>query len=321
MPWLERSWKFRTRFGFRFTLAIVIGVLAWSALMRIELDRQLDDRLSGYAADIQRGNVRINHRLAGLANEENEARALIMARVAELASDQEDFRLSGLHAPFGVEGLLPAVVQVICVDGSAEQKYYAGSGTVIDKSGLILTNHHVLVNDAGKMIRLCGIGVSGDLTKPPKISYLARAEASDADGDLALLKIFERLDGSEVGGDFAALDVSGASTLAGAMKIGDPVYIGGYPSVGADTLTMTQGVVAGRVGDDLIKTSAYLDSGASGGAAFDSRGRFIGVPAAAARGEIGGSLGYLIGGPAVQAFLDDYRAGRNLVKTVETLKR
>jgi S1-C subfamily serine protease len=179
----------------------------------------------------------------------------------------------------------------------------------------------VLVNDAGKLIRLCGVGVSSDLTKPPKIAFLARAEAGDADGDLALLKVFERLDGSAVGGDFASLDVSGAATLSGAMKIGDPVYIGGYPSVGADTLTMTQGVVAGRVGADLIKTSAYVDSGASGGAAFDSRGRFIGVPAAAARGEIGGSLGYLIGGPAVQSFLDDYRAGRNLVKSVEPKKR
>ena len=65
-------------------------------------------------------------------------------------------------------------------------------------------------------------------------------------------------------------------------------------------------MVSGRVGDGLIKTSALIDSGTSGGAAFNADGRFIGVPTAAVRGDIGGSLGYLIGADVVDRFLQDF---------------
>ena len=39
------------------------------------------------------------------------------------------------------------------------------------------------------------------------------------------------------------------------------------------------------------------------GAAFDANGHYVGVPTAAAKGEIGGSLGFLIGANVVQDFL------------------
>jgi S1-C subfamily serine protease len=89
-------------------------------------------------------------------------------------------------------------------------------------------------------------------------------------------------------------------------RLGETVFIGGYPGIGADTLTFTQGVVSGQVGTDLIKTSALIDSGTSGGAAFDQRGRYIGVATAAVKGDIGGSLGYLISAAVVDRFLEDY---------------
>lgn len=299
--------------GVVLALAVIAGIFAWAVLMRSETDRQLENRLASYETDIRRGDFTLTRRLAGLTRDEDVAKALIMAKVQELASDQENFRQAALRAPFSVEALLPTMAEIVCVDGSKPPNYYTGSGTVIGKDGLILTNNHVLMSDAGQLIRLCGVGLSEDLSRPPKISFVARAVASNADEDLALLKIYGRLDGSAFQNDFMALDIGQAATLAGALKVGDPVYIGGYPSVGADTLTITQGVVAGRVGASLIKTSAYVDSGASGGAVFDTRGRFVGVPAAAARGEIGGSLGYLISGTAVQTFMDEFRAGRNLV--------
>jgi S1-C subfamily serine protease len=319
MAWLEKSWHFHVRFGVGLALTVVMGIFAWAVLMRFEVDSQLNNRLRGYETDIRRGDFVVKRRLAELTRSEDEARSLIMARVKEIAADQEIIRQAALKAPFNVEALLPTMAEIVCVDGRQPPNYYTGSGTVIERDGLILTNNHVLMSEAGRLINFCGVGLSDDLSRPPKISFMARVVASNVDEDLALLKISGRLDGAAVKEEFAALDISQASTLAGSLKVGDPVYIGGYPTVGADTLTITEGVVAGRVGANVIKTSAYVDSGASGGAVFDTRGRFVGVPAAAARGEIGGSLGYLISGSAVQLFMDEYRAGQNLVK-LETLK-
>jgi S1-C subfamily serine protease len=56
-----------------------------------------------------------------------------------------------------------------------------------------------------------------------------------------------------------------------------------------------------------------IDSGTSGGAAFDADGNYIGVPTAAVSGDIGGSLGYLIGADIVDKFLIDYFANVNLL--------
>ncbi len=137
---------------------------------------------------------------------------------------------------------------------------------------------------------------------------IAKTIGIDSDTDLAVLQITERLDGEQIQDKFSFLTVVGQSEVANSLKLGDAIYIGGYPGIGAETFTFTEGVVSGRVGQSLIKTSALIDSGTSGGAAFDIGGNFVGVPTAAIRGEIGGSLGYLIGADIVDSFLQDFYA-------------
>jgi S1-C subfamily serine protease len=244
------------------------------------------------------------------------ARQALSDKLKEIEGNQQQARDSVGRSPFVAEAVASSLVEIICVDNATTDRYYTGSGTVIDKSGLIVTNQHILISSDGTLIRMCGVGITSDVSQPPKIMYLGRLAAADTDLDLALIKISETLAGDVVTEAFDSVDLAGSSDLALGLNIGDPVFIGGYPGVGAETLTLTQGVIAGRVGAHLIKTSAFIDSGASGGGVFNAEGRYVGVPTAAARGDIGGSLGYLIGADAVEIFLQDFRAGKNLVAGV-----
>ena len=223
-------------------------------------------------------------------------------------------RLGEGDAPFAMENLVPAVVQLVCIDNSDKEVYYTGSGTIVDKAGTIVTNEHILKSDDGTIIRFCGVGFTTDLHVPPKIEFVAASRAVHNTSDLAILQIVDRLDGQALPKSFPAIAMDQASSSAKSLNLGDAIFIGGYPGIGADTFTFTQGVVSGRVGTDLIKTSALIDSGTSGGAAFDARGRYVGVPTAAARGDIGGSLGYLISADIVDLFLTDYFGHRNLLQ-------
>ncbi|MEA3249097.1 MAG: serine protease [Patescibacteria group bacterium] len=210
---------------------------------------------------------------------------------------------------FPIENVLGSVVEIICLDNVNKDVFYTGSGTVVDKSGFVVTNHHLLVSSDGTLIRFCGIGFTDDMEQPPNTEFIAETVAIQPDQDLAVLQIMEHLEGGEVPDAFTYISMDGALRASRGLKLGDTVFIAGYPGVGAQTFTLTEGVVSGRVGSDLIKTSALVDSGTSGGAAFDIHGNFIGLPTAAARGDIGGSLGYLIVADMVDSFLRDFYAG------------
>jgi len=213
-------------------------------------------------------------------------------------------------ASFPIENVLGSIVELVCLDNSDKDTFYTGSGTVVDQHGVIVTNHHLLVSSDGSLIRFCGVGFTDDMQKPPRTAYIAETVAVQTDTDLAAMLIIEHLDGEALPESFSHIAMEGILPAVRGLQLGDAVYIAGYPGVGAQTFTFTQGVVSGRVGSDLIKTSALVDSGTSGGAAFDMHGNFIGLPTAAARGDIGGSLGYLIAADVVDAFLGDYYAGK-----------
>jgi S1-C subfamily serine protease len=307
---LENSWRLRPSFLVKLTLLLAVAFIIVSVAVRSELAGQVSDRLRGYEADSRRSPLVLDRRLRG----DEEARVELANRIQELVDGQARLQEDSFRPPFAVEKLAASVVELVCIDNSLSRKYYTGSGTLIGDEGLVLTNLHLLLSADGTLIRLCGVGLTGDLGQPPRMDLVGQVVATDVNLDLALVKITEHFNGQPDEGPFPSLDVSGAATAARELQLGDAVYIGGYPDVGADTLTMTQGVVAGRVGPNLIKTSAFIDSGASGGAVFDGLGRYVGVPTAAAKGEIGGSLGYLVGGDAVESFLADYQAGKNIVR-------
>jgi len=137
-----------------------------------------------------------------------------------------------------------------------------GSGFVLDKSGHVLTNYHV-VEGANR-------GIEVQLSN--KRRYAATVVGKDRAHDLALLKI-----------DAPNLE---PVTLADStdLAVGQKVYAIGNPF--GLTGTMTRGIISSirsiRNGDgapieDAIQTDAAINPGNSGGPLLNSRGEVIGI--------------------------------------------
>jgi serine protease Do len=156
--------------------------------------------------------------------------------------------------------------------GRAEPMRALGSGFVVDPSGYIVTNFHVV--DGADSIKV-KLGKDGE--------YDAKVIGSDKETDLALLKIDAKnaLPAASLG-DSDKLRV-GDTVLA----VGNPFGLGG---------TVTAGIVSalGREYDmmghaigmsrsnyvDFIQTDAAINKGNSGGPLFNIRGEVVGVNSA-----------------------------------------
>jgi S1-C subfamily serine protease len=143
----------------------------------------------------------------------------------------------------------------------------AGSGSIIDTDGHILTNHHV-IRDSSKL----------EVTLSDGSKWKAKLVGADPGNDLAVIKIDaprERLTVIPMG-DSSILNV-GQKVLA----IGNPFGLG---------QTLTTGIIsslgrsirseAGILIEDVIQTDAAINPGNSGGPLLDSEGRIIGINSA-----------------------------------------
>ncbi len=143
----------------------------------------------------------------------------------------------------------------------------AGSGSIIDTKGHILTNHHV-IRDSSKL----------EVTLSDGSKWKAKLVGADPGNDLAVIKIDaprERLTVIPMG-DSSTLEV-GQKVLA----IGNPFGLG---------QTLTTGIIsslgrsirseAGSLIEDVIQTDAAINPGNSGGPLLDSEGRIIGINSA-----------------------------------------
>jgi serine protease Do len=185
------------------------------------------------------------------------------------------------------EELAAAIVRIAPADAEGNECWW-GSGTVVDSRGTILTNFHVIENVA----ELCDyqqlvISVTDHSDRPPTPTYLGAVHAVDPVADLAVVRVTSGLRGETVDPDLAYIPVGDSDTV----DLGDPLRILGYPGIGGETITFTEGKVAGFLSDSehgdgaWIKTAATIAGGNSGGAALDEDGRLVGVPTQARAGE------------------------------------
>jgi S1-C subfamily serine protease len=158
-----------------------------------------------------------------------------------------------------------------------------GSGVVIDKSGLILTNYHV-VRDAVKIF----VRLPGD-----KESY-ADIYAADHRSDLAVLKLID----PRVGPLPAIPFGDGGSVRKGqwVLSIANPYAAGfrdGGPSASWGILSNIRRRAPGKLREEermktlhqygtLLQTDARLNLGCSGGALINLKGEMIGLTTAVA---------------------------------------
>ena len=140
----------------------------------------------------------------------------------------------------------------------------AGSGFVWDRSGHIVTNHHVVAGAAEVRVRLD----SGS-------AIPARVIGAAPDYDLAVLKVMEPIGGLQ------PIPIGTSSDL----QVGQAVLAIGNPF--GLSRTLTTGIVSaldrrlptdtGREIVGVIQTDAAINPGNSGGPLLDSAGRLIGV--------------------------------------------
>lgn len=205
------------------------------------------------------------------------ARALLLASLLSLplASAQ-------VMSPEVRHATLASVVQVVAY--SNEEITSFGSGVIVSPFGHVMTNWHVIADEGGRVHRNLWV-LLGDPERPdvaPSRFYGAHLVGADEAADLALLHLTldslgRRLDPST---RFLAAPIA----RSGAVMIGDPLFILGFPFISGATVTLTVGTVSGFVGENFfesgrawIKTDARMQSGNSGGGAFDRHGNLVGI--------------------------------------------
>jgi len=183
--------------------------------------------------------------------------------------------------------LAQATVQILALSltGDAFEPVWTGSGSIISEDGLVLTNAHVVDNRLDEYDQL-GVAVLSQTDEPPEMAYLAEVVAVDYALDLAIIRIVSDLAGDPTAVDFPTVDVGDSNEI----EMGDHVRILGYPGIGGETITFTDGVVSGFTseralsGRAWIKTDATIAGGNSGGMSVNDQGQLIGVPTIAASG-------------------------------------
>jgi serine protease Do len=144
--------------------------------------------------------------------------------------------------------------------GPTTVKRYVGSGFIIDPSGLIVTNYHV-VEDAFDI----------QVTLSDGTRWEGKMKSASRLADLALVQI-------DAGHPLQAAKWGDSDTV----QVGDQVFAAGNPfGIG---LSISAGIVSGlnrdiqnSPYDDLIQTDAAINHGNSGGPLFNMKGQVIGV--------------------------------------------
>ncbi len=165
-----------------------------------------------------------------------------------------------------------------------ERQEALGSGFVIDRSGVILTNNHVVAGADEVVVKLA------DNRRFP-----ARVLGSDPPTDVAVVKI-----------EHPPADLQ-AATLGDSdrVRVGDYVLAIGNPLGLGQTVTMgivsaKNRVIGERLGDvdpryeDFIQTDAAINQGNSGGPLFNFRGEVIGINSAIINPGVAMNVGFAI---------------------------
>lgn len=202
-------------------------------------------------------------------------------------------------ALFGVMGLAPTQAQslppdtidriikstaLIYILNAQGQIDGSGSGSLISAQGYVLTNFHVVGDlKTRKYYPGLAVGFPEFQDQEPEMKYRADVVVADPNLDLAIIRLSKDLKGKPLPANtyFGEPVQIGDS---GRLRIGEPVYLFGFPGVGGYTITFSSGIVGGFVaqdgqssGRDWIKHSANSGPGNSGGGLFNAQGQLVGI--------------------------------------------
>lgn len=155
-------------------------------------------------------------------------------------------------------------------DGLVERRRSSGSGVILDASGHVMTNYHVVQGARRVQVVLASRRDGASIVRPRGKTLDATVVGVDEETDLALLKVS--------GAALSPLPLGDSD----ALRPGQLVFAFGSP-LGLDN-TVTMGVVS-AVGRQLeaddpmvyIQTDAPINPGSSGGPLVDAHGRVVGI--------------------------------------------
>ncbi|MEM6671892.1 MAG: trypsin-like peptidase domain-containing protein [Planctomycetota bacterium] len=192
--------------------------------------------------------------------------------------------------------IAPSVVRIESLRAfrGGRQPVGQGSGFVIDRDGLVVTNEHVVRgSDAVRVTLLDGRAFEAEIV------------GRDSESDLAVLRI----------------DADGL--VEAPLRTNEPARVGEWVIAVGNPLglghSVSAGIVSGRgrtanitTYEDFIQTDAAINPGNSGGPLVDLEGRVIGVNTAVADVRMGGQgIGFAIPAPMVDFVVGQLaRSGR-----------
>jgi serine protease Do len=173
-----------------------------------------------------------------------------------------------------------------------------GSGVVLDPSGLIVTNEHLISKAITIRVKFTN-----------REEYEANVIAADPEFDIALLKVDAKK-------EFPFLRVKKGNVRVGerAIAIGNPFGLSSSVTVGViSALGRPPIKISNRVYANLIQTDAAINPGNSGGALLDAKGNLIGIVTAVY--EEGKGIGFAIPIEDVMAMLSEFneQAGKRAI--------
>ena len=191
--------------------------------------------------------------------------------------------------------LAPSVVKIYCLANSSSDDIQTGSGFLYRAKPssseyppyYVQTNIHVVKKTDGSMSK-CRIVLYPNYANGSEY-LLFKSEGYRfyrKDIDVAILEPEILKDNVRVPAgtliDLATYARDQAETqVCDPVNIGDRLSILGYPGIGGETLTVTDGIISGFEligGTRYLKTSAKIDHGNSGGIAVKDSGCLIGIP-------------------------------------------
>jgi len=194
-----------------------------------------------------------------------------------------------------------------------------GSGTIVDPSGVIFTNRHV-VEDSDDL----AIFMLTDIGELPELAYFARVVEVSEQIDFAIIQVDRDADGNPV--DPTTLNLPALPLNVASAAIGEEVRVFGYPGIGDGYMVITSGEIVtiqnGEVNGERVpvwyRTDSEFSGGNSGGLAVNNAGQLVGIPTSVVTEDrTSGKLGGLLPFSTVLALIEgasDLSSGDTIVE-------
>jgi len=209
-----------------------------------------------------------------------------------------------------VEKASPAVVSITAqqvvfspFSGLTTEDNSIGTGFIVEASGLILTNKHVVSAENARYRVILKDGTDYEVQEIHRDPFV----------DLAILKINASSLPTVTLGDSSALKVGQTAVAIGNAlgKFSNTVTVGVISGIGRG-ITASSGLGQSEVLDDVIQTDAALNPGNSGGPLLNLSGEVIGINVATTVGAE--NIGFAIPVNAVKTVLADFRVRGRIVR-------